>query len=101
MRVILALLALLGCTLPAKYRIQLRKITPEMIKMLRSGTWAKYIDEMNKQRQQAPRIADDGGYEYEDRFENFKRKESPRARNHNGIGDIVNTAEKHVDFGRF
>ncbi|KAL6735777.1 hypothetical protein Aduo_006185 [Ancylostoma duodenale] len=49
MRVILALMGLLGCTLPAKHKMQVRKITPEMIKMLRSGTWTTYIHEMRKQ----------------------------------------------------
>ncbi|EYC03618.1 hypothetical protein Y032_0092g2522 [Ancylostoma ceylanicum] len=50
MRVILTLLAVLGCTLPAVYKMQLKKVTPEMIKMLRSGTWAKYIEEKQDQR---------------------------------------------------
>ncbi|EYB87568.1 hypothetical protein Y032_0260g518 [Ancylostoma ceylanicum] len=41
----------------------LRKIAPEMMKMLRNGTWAKYIHDMQKQRQQVLRT--DGGDDYE------------------------------------
>ncbi|EPB71975.1 hypothetical protein ANCCEY_08926 [Ancylostoma ceylanicum] len=65
MRVILAILALLECTLPAVHKMQLRKITPEMIKMLRNGTWAKYIEGMRKQRQHAPRMDGDDDYKHD------------------------------------
>lgn len=50
MRQILLLLALVGCTLPAVHKVQLKKITPPMVKMLRNGTWAKHVEEMRKQR---------------------------------------------------
>ncbi|KAL6731300.1 hypothetical protein Aduo_002178 [Ancylostoma duodenale] len=65
MRVILVLLALLGSTLPIVHKMQSRKITPEMIKMLRNGTWAKYINEMQKQRRQASGMDDDDDYKHE------------------------------------
>ncbi|EYB95179.1 hypothetical protein Y032_0163g3506 [Ancylostoma ceylanicum] len=65
MLVIFALLTLLGCTQPAQHKMQLRKITPEMVKMLRKGTWAKYVDEVHKQQQHAHQMDSDGKYEYD------------------------------------
>ncbi|KAL6737485.1 hypothetical protein Aduo_011124 [Ancylostoma duodenale] len=45
--------------------MQLTKVMPPMVKMLRAGTWTKYVEEMNRYRQQALELSSGGNYVHE------------------------------------
>nr|CDJ87273.1 Propeptide and Peptidase A1 domain containing protein [Haemonchus contortus] len=50
MRFILAVLALVGCTMAAVHQMQLTKIESQRTKMMREGTWSHYIKMKNIRR---------------------------------------------------
>ncbi|KAL6743362.1 hypothetical protein Aduo_016407 [Ancylostoma duodenale] len=50
MRLILALLALVSCTMAAVHEVHLTKIESQRTKMMRQGTWSRYIKMKNARR---------------------------------------------------
>lgn len=46
----LALLALIGCAMAAVHRVQLTKVESQRTKMMRAGTWSRYIKMKNARR---------------------------------------------------
>ncbi|RCN35780.1 eukaryotic aspartyl protease [Ancylostoma caninum] len=62
---IFLLLALVGSSLAVVHRMQLTKVTPPMVKMLRDGTWTKYMEEMKTYRLQTPELSGGGNYVHE------------------------------------
>ncbi|RCN34746.1 hypothetical protein ANCCAN_19412 [Ancylostoma caninum] len=52
-------------SLAVVHRMQLTKVTPPMVKMLRDGTWTKYMEEMRTYRLQTPELSGGGNYVHE------------------------------------
>ncbi|KAK6044531.1 hypothetical protein COOONC_17964, partial [Cooperia oncophora] len=50
MRLLLASLALVGCTLAGVHQVRLVKIEPRRAKMIREGTWAEHVKMKNAAR---------------------------------------------------
>ncbi|KHJ82672.1 A1 Propeptide [Oesophagostomum dentatum] len=50
MRLLLALLALLGCVMAAVHQTRLTKIESQRTKMMRKGTWSHYLKMKNARR---------------------------------------------------
>lgn len=50
MYLIAALLALLGCSQAVLYQVPLTKVEPQMVKMLREGTWGAYVQRLRRNR---------------------------------------------------
>lgn len=50
MRVILAVLALVGCTMAAVHEVHLTKIESQRTKLMRQGLWSRYIKMKNARR---------------------------------------------------
>ncbi|KAK6046737.1 eukaryotic aspartyl protease [Cooperia oncophora] len=63
MRLLLALIALVGCTLAGVYQIPLVKIESQRAKMIREGTWARHVQMKNIARSMTQLTAINGPYQ--------------------------------------
>ncbi|VDM70985.1 unnamed protein product [Strongylus vulgaris] len=50
MHTLLLLLAVIGCALPAVYKMNVKRITPPMVTMIRDGSWSRVVKGL-KERQ--------------------------------------------------